>query len=291
MFQNPEDQNKSGLISILKDVSDLAILKNEGWYRVPIKSAPGRWPPKWLAFYHPKVFGEDAYQIRYYGFVKEIKKVKRNQLFPNEIQSTKSEQEYYQVFLEELVERPTPIISARPRRLVFVPTTWYKFENAVIVNDLFDDSPLEDRLWLELKERKIDAERQWRVKVSNMTYYLDFAIFCKKGQIDVETDGDTYHLERSRVAKDNLRDNSLQIDKWLVLRFNTSQLTKQFKNNCLGIIQNGINSLGGLENDSIVSQFLYSSGNYNSQQLSLFESALNQYRAECIEESDDYFYD
>ncbi len=90
---------------------------------------------------------------------------------------------------------------------------------------------------------------------------------------------------------DNLRDNSLQIDKWLVLRFNTSQLTKQFKNNCLGIIQNGINSLGGLENDSIVSQFLYSSGNYNSQQLSLFESALNQYRAECIEESDDYFYD
>lgn len=291
MIQKTEEHNKNGLISILKDISDLAILEKEGWYRIPVKSAPGRWPPKWLAFYQPKVFGEDAYLIRYYGFVREIKKVKRYQLFPNEIQSTKSEQEYYQVFLEDLVERPTPIISARPRRLVFIPTTWYKFENAVIVNDLFDDSPLEDKLWLELKNQNIDAERQWRVNVSNMPYYLDFAIFCKKGQIDVETDGDTYHLERSQVSKDNLRDNSLQIDKWVVLRFGTSQLMKQYKNECLGIIQNGINSLGGLKTDGIVSRFFYSNGNYNGQQLTLFEKTLSQYRAESIEESEEIIED
>lgn len=284
-------QNKDGLIALLKEISDLAILKNEGWYRIPVKSAPSRWPPEWLAFYQPQAFGDEAYQIRYYGTVKEIRKAKRFQLFPNELPSSKSDQEYFQIFLNELVERSTPILSARPRRLVFIPTTWSKFKSALIVNDLFDDSPLEEKLWLELKKRDIDAERQWRVKVSNMNYYLDFAIFCKNGQIDVETDGDTYHLERSQVSKDNARHNSLQIDKWLVLRFNTNQIVNKFETECLGSIQNGINRLGGLKTDNLISRIFYNNGQNYSQQLTLFESTIAQYRVESMEESDVVFDD
>jgi very-short-patch-repair endonuclease len=286
MVNKGAEQRKDGLVAILKEVSDLTILQNEGWYRIPVKSAPKRWPPKWMAFYQPKVFGEEAYQTRFYGFVDEIKRVKRYQLFPNELLSIKSEQEYYQIFLEKLIERSTPIISTRQRRLVFIPTTWHKFEIAVIFNDLFDDSPLEDTLWLEFKKREIDAERQWRVKVSNNCYYLDFAIFCKNGQIDVETDGDTYHLKRSQVMKDNTRDNALQIEKWKVLRFNTYQITDQFEKDCMGIIQNGINSLGGLQADNLVPRIFYNAGNNLSQQLSLFDSAVTRYRIESMEESE-----
>jgi hypothetical protein len=39
------------LIALLKEKSDFAILQEQGWYRIPVASAPRRWPPKWLAFY------------------------------------------------------------------------------------------------------------------------------------------------------------------------------------------------------------------------------------------------
>lgn len=286
MTEKTINKKKDGLIAILKEMSDLTILKNEGWYRIPVKSAPKRWPPEWMAFYQPKLFGDDAYQIKYYGNVKDIRRVKRFDLFPNEISSIKAEQEYFQIFFDELLERPTPIISVRPRRIVFIPTTRVKFDDASIINDLFDDSPLEDKLWMELKRRTIDAERQWRVNGSNFIYYLDFAIFCKDGKIDVETDGDTYHLERSRVSKDNARDNYLQIDKWMILRFNTHQISTQFEKECLGKIQNGINTLGGLKSDSLIPRIFYTYGKMHSQQLSLFEKTITQYRNECDEESD-----
>ena len=43
------------LIALLKEKSDFAILQEQGWYRVPVKKAPKRWPPRWLAFYQPNV--------------------------------------------------------------------------------------------------------------------------------------------------------------------------------------------------------------------------------------------
>ena len=65
-------KNKEGLVALLPDLHDFAILQNEGWYRIPKDKAPRRWPPKWMAFYQPKAFGDDAYRIRYYGEVCEI---------------------------------------------------------------------------------------------------------------------------------------------------------------------------------------------------------------------------
>lgn len=147
------------LIAILKDKSDFAILQDQGWYRIPVKNKPRRWPPKWLAFYQPKAFGEDAYRVRYYGEVQDIQIASRCELFPDEIPNPKSEQEYFQVTLKDLSERYFPIISTRPRRLVFIPTTWRKFSSAEYLNDLFDDSPLENDLWEQLSFLDIDAER------------------------------------------------------------------------------------------------------------------------------------
>jgi hypothetical protein len=35
-------------------------------------------------------------------------------------------------------------------------------------------------------------------------YSLDFAVYCDKGNIDIETDGDTYHVNPEGSAKDNI---------------------------------------------------------------------------------------
>jgi hypothetical protein len=45
-------RNKKGevLIALLKDKSDFAILQEQGWYRIPVRHAPRRWPQRWLVF-------------------------------------------------------------------------------------------------------------------------------------------------------------------------------------------------------------------------------------------------
>ena len=59
--------------------------------------------------------------------------------------------QYYQVVIGPLQRLPEPIVSLRWRRIVFIPTTWEKFVTAMEINDLYDDSPLEDRLWSVFK--------------------------------------------------------------------------------------------------------------------------------------------
>lgn len=286
MEARPAKESNDGLIAILKEKSDLAILQDQGWYRIPVISAPKRWPPLWIAFYQQKIFGDNAYCIRYFGQVKDITRARRREIFPNELPSQKSNKEYYLLHLAKLEERAVPIPSYRPRRLVFIPTTWAKFERAEQINDLFDDSPLEDQLWNELKRLTIDAERQWFVTLSDARYFLDFAFFCKQGRLNVETDGDAWHLDRERAPLDNARDNALHLNGWIVLRYNTHQIRESFQTECLRGIEAGINQLGGLSSDGLVPRVFYGKGKQSAQQLSLFDvDSANDYMESS--ESDD----
>lgn len=269
------ETNKDGLIAILKEKSDLAILQNQGWYRIPVESAPKRWPPKWIGFYQPKNFGEDAYRIRYFGQINNIHIAKRYEIFPNEIPSIRSEREYFILTIKNLEELYTPIPSYRPRRLAFIPTNWKKFKKAEQINDLFDDSPLEDKMWSEMKRLSLEAERQWGVSLGHTAYFLDFAIFCNKGKINVETDGDTWHINREKAPLDNARDNALQIHGWTVLRFNTQQIRENFQSECLRGIETSINKLGGLSSDGAIPRIFYTKGSSSIQQFSLFDEDEN----------------
>ena len=246
-------KSKSGaevLIVLLKDPRDLAFLRDFGWYRIPVASTPRRWPPQWLAFYLPKKFKEQAYSIPYYGRVAAIEDVPRHELFPDELPSARSEKRYYRLDIEELKILPQPIISLRPRRLLFVPTTWQKFERAAQINDLFDDSPLEDRLWKELQQAKIPAERQWNIQVKKAIYRLDFALFCRQGKVDVETDGDTWHQIPERAQNDYRRQNDLESVGWHTLRFNSREINEETRQS-LHKIEETINNLDGLRSDGL----------------------------------------
>jgi hypothetical protein len=72
--------------------------------------------------------------------------------------------------------------------------------HAVEINDLYDESPLEDRLWAEMKRLQIHAERQEFVRADQHDYALDFALYCALGKIDVETDGDTWHANPAKAS-------------------------------------------------------------------------------------------
>ena len=130
----------------------------------PVQHAPKRWPPAWLAFYQTKVFNDESYAIRYWGRVSRIAQVKRQELFPHELSCARADREYFRVHLHSLERLAQPIPSRRWRRITFIGTTWAKLSRAAEVNDLFDDSPLEDALRAGPTANAIDAERQWLAK-------------------------------------------------------------------------------------------------------------------------------
>jgi len=260
------------LVAILNTPSDFEILKTQGWYRVPVDTAPKRWPPQWIAFYQTKVFGDEAHAVRYYGRVGRINRAPRHVLFPNELENPKSGRMYYQVHLKSLEERYQPIPSHRLRRIVFIPTTWAKFTEAEEINDLFDDSPLEDTLWRHLRRERIPAERQWEWQHRQSRYTLDFAVFCHEGSIDIETDGDSYHANPDAAAGDNERNNALAAAGWHVLRFNSLQINERAADYCLPNVLDTINKLGGPKEDTIVSRRFYLLPEGTAQQLALFEA-------------------
>ncbi|MBI3959006.1 MAG: DUF559 domain-containing protein [Chloroflexi bacterium] len=265
-------QPSDGLIAILNSQRDFEILQREGWYRIPVTSAPRRWPPRWLAFYQTKVFEAERYAVRYYGEVAGIESVRRAALFPHEGPNPKSNREYYKVSLHELKMLPQPILSRRPRRIVFVPTTWQKFTAASEFNDLFDESPLEDDLWKALRSWDIQAERQWPLDVGKQFFALDFAIFCNGGRnIDVETDGDSYHIGKKEGIRDRRRNNAVATVGWQVLRFNTLEIREQMAEYCMPKILETINQLDGLQEEAAAPRLFYSTAEGTAQQLSLLE--------------------
>lgn len=244
------------LVAIINNKLDYSILRKHLWYRIPVSSVnkwlKERWPPKWLAFYQTKAFGVEKHAVKYFAEVLDIRKVRRFQLFPDERHNSKSNKQYYQIFVKSVQSLPKPIYSRRYRRIVFIPTTWEKFINAIEINDLFDESSLEDKLWAEFKRHNIPAERQEFVIARKNNYALDFAIYCATGNIDIETDGDFWHANPEKAEKDNVRDHDLRTAGWKVLRFSENQIQEQAASYCVETISDNINELGGVDEGKII---------------------------------------
>ena len=265
------------LVAIMNEARDLQIAREQHWYRIPVASVErflkDRCAPELLAFYQTKAFGDEGCAVNYFARVLDIHKVTRRELFPEEVQDKKAGQEYYKVMLSPLESLTQPIFSQRFRRIVFIPTTLEKFAHAVEINDLYDASPLEDRLWAVLKLNGIPAERQEFIDINGRLYELDFAVYCADGNLDIETDGDTWHAALERIPLDNRRDNDLQTAGWSHLRFNTKQVREEIAEYCVPKIQENIARLGGLDKQTATLSTDDSSVPLDWQQLMLFDSA------------------
>ncbi len=233
------------IVCWLKYKNDLSILLNDGWYRIPLEKAPKNiFNVKYLAFYQSYVFGKNAYIIKHFGTIDKIQSLKRYELFPKEKTNVKSGLDYLKISMKDMNILEKPIVAKRPRKIVFINSTLNKLLNANDVNDLFHNSPLEDTLWYHLKKNNIVAERQYYIYSGKNAYSLDFAAFCRKGNVDIECDGDTYHTGKEKAELDNKRDNYLTKKGWSILRYNTSQLKKT--DECVADIVELIYRKGGI---------------------------------------------
>ena len=54
-------------------------------------------------------------------------------------------------------------------------------------------------MWAELLRAGIPAERQNDITVGPLRVKLDFAVFCKERNVDIECGGDRYHMSPEAV--------------------------------------------------------------------------------------------
>ncbi len=239
--------NEIALVAIVPRKKDWKILKEEHWYRIPVKSAPEIVKRvKYLAFYQPKIFGDEKWAVNYYARVKGLDKAKRIELLPDEPKHIRASDDYYKFTIEELKKLSHPIPSKRWRRIVFIPTTLGKLGRAKEINDLYHTSSIEEKLYKIMRKSGITAERQLFVREGNTRYCLDFGIFCNKGMIDVECDGEDYHTSRDAQTRDRQRNNELASKGWLVLRFAGKEIHKNARG-CVRQIKKAIRNLKGIE--------------------------------------------
>jgi very-short-patch-repair endonuclease len=242
-------KTQPALVGVVPRKKLWSIIQQKKWYHIPVESAPNNTLlVEYLAFYFPKCFGEELqYKIKYYSKITAIDIVKRVKLFPDEPRHKNANKDYYQLHLEKIKELPNPISSKEWRRIIHIPTSKQKLFSAKEINDLWDTSPLEEKIYQALKKQKIATERQVYVEVGGNKYYLDFGIFCHKGKIDIECDGEKYHILPEALTKDRQRNNQLTSFGWQVLRFSGREIIHDIKK-CIDIISKTIYNSGGLKN-------------------------------------------
>ena len=236
------------LVAIVTKPSDFHIARQEHWYGIPLRSKPRTLPTaRWLAFYHTAAFRDLRWAIHFVAPIEGIKEVARRDLLPDEPNHPRASEPYLRLEIGELRPLARSVPSARLRRIVFIPTTLAKLNTADEINDLFHESPLEDQLWSALRHASIPAERQFYVGEGKTSYCLDFAVTCARGSVDVECDGDSWHLRPEAVKEDNARNNFLARLGWRVLRFSSGDLDEANIASAVEHIRGTSETLGGIE--------------------------------------------
>lgn len=244
------------LVVLLNAPKDLLLAREQGWYRIRpqkrgLPEPLERGQIRWLAFYQPAAFPDgERFCIRWRAPLLGRELVPYHTLFPDQPPSFKSELRYHKLLIGPLEALPQPIYNGQTwgRTHVLVPTTTAKLLAADSFDDLFHDSPLEDRLWAALKQQQWLARRQVELTGANKKLYVvDFDLPARRGHVVVECDGDTYHMQPHQVSADKARDNDLKAHNpgWEVLRYPSARLTLQALPATLTEIQTALRTRGG----------------------------------------------
>ncbi len=153
------DETSLVLVAIIPDQRDLDIARLLGWYRIPLKNAPKVIAVDYLALYQTGSFGaRDRWQIKWLAPIVGHELTTRDQLFRDQPDHPRANEEYFKLQLGGLIELPKPIPAGNWKRVTFFYTTMRHVRDAKELGDL----PVHDQerpvLWAALRERASRSE-------------------------------------------------------------------------------------------------------------------------------------
>ena len=200
----PEDRV---LVGVMPHPRDLAIVREQHWYRIPQKRIPGGIHAEYIAFYFTKAFGDDLrWAIHTYARRTGHELVRRVDLLPDQPNHPHAHEHYYKVQLGPLKEKLPPVVSLRWRRITFIYTTWDRFIKAEEINDLYStDDQFVDRVYHALKRRGIQPDRAVQVQDGDQQYTVDMLIPCQDGAVTIAV-GEGGPTSALRLERDEAAD-------------------------------------------------------------------------------------
>jgi hypothetical protein len=154
------------LIAVLNNLRDLEVLRLLGWYRIPLRYAPKIISVDAVAFYQTSEFGKEKWGVRYAARVQGVELVQRTDLFQEDINHPRAQEEYYKLQLGPLETLPNPVPSRAWRRITFFYTSGERLLNAKEIADLSVPPADRETLWKALRDRaepfrneKLDLEK------------------------------------------------------------------------------------------------------------------------------------
>jgi len=146
------------LVAILPKVRDLEIARLLGWYRIPLRTAPKIISVDAVAFYQPNSFGkEHGGRIECWAELHGHELTTRRELFKDQQDHPRANEEYYKLQIGPLVQLPGVIRAERWKRVIFLYTTGLLIHSAATLNDLVMHTDEREIVWRSLRERAIKS--------------------------------------------------------------------------------------------------------------------------------------
>lgn len=184
------------LVAILPHPRDLEIARLLGWYRVPLRFAPKVVDVDYLAFYQTDAFGrEHHWQIEWIAPVRGHELTTRRELFRDEPDHPRANEEYYKISLGALQALPQPVVTNKWKRLTFLYTTGELLQRALTLNDLVVQQEERDVLWRSLRERAMRSAQYQAGQALDLTLDAELLAFL----------GGLSGLKEQRAGYDRLR--------------------------------------------------------------------------------------
>ena len=146
------------LVAVMPEPRDLEIARLLGWYRIRLKSAPKVLEVDYLAFYQTGAFGEEhGGRIEHFAPLRGHELVTRGELFRDEPDHPRANEEYYKLSLGPLQTLAEPLPAGKWKRITFLYTTGERFTMANDIDDLVVHSEERAGLWRILRERAMQS--------------------------------------------------------------------------------------------------------------------------------------
>jgi hypothetical protein len=147
------------LVAVMNNARDFAIVREQGWYRIPVKRAPKRVGADYLALYCTGAFPEELrHRVTFYAPIRAYRLTTRLELLPGESDHPRAQDRYFRIELGPLQRLDRPIGSQKLRRITFIATTLTRLLNADDITELWNKGRSHDEMWAALRAEDLNDE-------------------------------------------------------------------------------------------------------------------------------------
>jgi hypothetical protein len=169
------------LIGSIRRKSDWEIVRDQAWYRIPVKKMPDFTDIEYIGFFMSRSALQDQLKgkpsgIYYYAKVAGMEMHNRHDIIPDE--PDKPNDPYHVLTLKDLQPLPTPILNPTGRRFAFIYTTGDRFQAGTEIADLYSKADhfverIYHRLYPLFKGR---IERFWQAQYPGQDFMTGIRI-------------------------------------------------------------------------------------------------------------------